>query len=116
MNLSGCVAAVASTFARFFPGIKARYDYGVVVFILTFSLVAVSGYRVNQLVELAHQRLLTIVIGSFSCLIISICVCPVWAGEDLQKLVALNIEKLAKFLEGNRKHSLKKNSSSLFFN
>ncbi|KAJ6406768.1 hypothetical protein OIU84_010308 [Salix udensis] len=35
--------AAASTFTRFFPRIKARYDYGVLIFILTFSLVSVSG-------------------------------------------------------------------------
>ncbi|XXG88735.1 hypothetical protein AAC387_Pa12g0911 [Persea americana] len=92
--------AVSSTFARFFPGIKARYDYGVLIFILTFSLVTVSGYRVNDLVEMAHQRLSTIAIGSSTCVFISIFVCPVWAGEELQEQVALNIEKLAKFLEG----------------
>lgn len=95
-------AAVSSTFARFFPGIKARYDYGVLIFILTFSLVAVSGYRVNDLVEMAHQRLSTIAIGSSTCVLISIFVCPVWAGEELQEQVALNIEKLAKFLEGTK--------------
>ncbi|KAJ8620334.1 hypothetical protein MRB53_028863 [Persea americana] len=91
--------AAASTFARFFPGIKARYDYGVVIFILTFSLVAVSGYRVDELIKLAHQRLSTIILGSCTCLFISVCVYPVWAGEDLQKLIANNLEKLAMFLE-----------------
>lgn len=33
-------------------------------------------------------------------MIVSVFVCPVWAGEDLHKLVALNLEKLAFFLEG----------------
>ncbi|XXG80271.1 hypothetical protein AAC387_Pa09g1185 [Persea americana] len=100
--------AAASTFARFFPGIKARYDYGVVIFILTFSLVAVSGYRVDELIKLAHQRLSTIILGSCTCLFISVCVYPVWAGEDLQKLIANNIEKLAMFLEGIGEEYLKK--------
>lgn len=110
----GCDAAAASTFARFFPGIKARYDYGVVIFILTFSLVAVSGYRVDELIKLAHQRLSTIILGSCTCLFISVCVCPVWAGEDLQKLIGNNIEKIAMFLEGKRKHSLNKPSFNYF--
>ncbi|KAF8403376.1 hypothetical protein HHK36_011478 [Tetracentron sinense] len=92
--------ATASTFSRFFPRIKARYDYGVVIFILTFSLVAVSGYRVDEILELAHQRLSTILIGCASCVAVSIFICPVWAGEDLHNLVALNMEKLGSFLEG----------------
>ena len=93
-------AAAGATFFRFFPKIKARYDYGVVIFILTFCLVTVSGYRVEELFELAHQRLSTILIGATACMVISIFICPVWAGEDLHKLVASNIGKLANYLEG----------------
>ncbi|XP_058088613.1 aluminum-activated malate transporter 8 [Magnolia sinica] len=100
LGASVFLLAAAATFARFFPGIKARYDYGVVIFILTFSLVAVSGYRVDEIIELAHQRLSTIIIGGFTCVLIAIFVCPVWAGEDLQNLIAQNIEKLSCFLEG----------------
>ncbi|XP_010247137.1 PREDICTED: aluminum-activated malate transporter 8 isoform X2 [Nelumbo nucifera] len=100
LGLSVFLLAAASTFSRFIPGIKKRYDYGVVIFILTFSLVSVSGYRVDKIIELAHQRLSTIVIGSLICVIISFCIMPVWAGEDLHNLVAQNLEKLATFLEG----------------
>ncbi|XP_050382796.1 aluminum-activated malate transporter 8 [Argentina anserina] len=92
--------AAASTFSRFFPKIKARYDYGVLIFILTFSLVAVSGYRVEELLEMADQRLYTILLGGGTCIIIAIFVCPVWAGEDLHNLIASNIDKLANYLEG----------------
>lgn len=94
-------AAAVSTFIRFIPHIKRRYDYGVLIFILTFSMVVVSGYRVEKILELAHQRLSTIIIGGATCVIISLFLCPVWAGEDLHKLISLNIEKLATFLEGN---------------
>lgn len=90
----------AATFSRFFPNIKKRYDYGILIFIVTFSLVSVSGYRVEKIIELAHQRLSTIIFGGAICIIISMCVCPVWAGEDLHKLIVLNLEKLASFLEG----------------
>ncbi|KAL1566106.1 aluminum-activated malate transporter 8-like [Salvia divinorum] len=92
--------AAVSTFTRFFPNVKRKYDYGVLIFILTFSLVAVSGYRVGEILELAHQRLSTIMIGGATCMIISVFVCPVWAGRDLHFLVAGNIEKLAAFLQG----------------
>lgn len=94
------MAASAATFSRFIPEIKARYDYGVTIFILTFSLVAVSSYRVEELIQLAHQRFSTIVVGVATCLCTTIFVMPVWAGEDLHKLAAGNLDKLADFLEG----------------
>lgn len=85
---------------RFFPTIKARYDYGMLIFILTFSLVSISGFRDNEILELAQKRLSTIFIGGATCVIVSIFVYPVWAGEDLHNLIALNIEKLGNFLDG----------------
>ncbi|XP_065868499.1 aluminum-activated malate transporter 2-like [Euphorbia lathyris] len=92
--------AAITTFMRFFPKIKARYDYGMLIFILTFSLISVSGYRVDEIINLAHKRLSTILIGSSACLVISTLISPVWAGQDLHNLVALNMEKVANFLLG----------------
>ncbi|KAL7174604.1 hypothetical protein ACSBR2_033779 [Camellia fascicularis] len=92
--------AAAATFIRFFPKVKARYDYGLLIFILTFSLVCVSGFRNDEILELAHQRLSTVLIGASACVIVSIFVCPVWAGQDLHNLVSLNLETLGSFLEG----------------
>ncbi|KAK1560203.1 hypothetical protein Q3G72_023576 [Acer saccharum] len=91
--------AAASTFTRFFPKIKARFDYGILIFILTFSMISVSGSRVEDLLEMSYKRLSTILIGVAICVILSIFVCPVWAGQDLHQLVASNIEKLAGYLE-----------------
>ncbi|GAA0166539.1 hypothetical protein Leryth_010702 [Lithospermum erythrorhizon] len=92
--------AAASTFIRFFPTVKARYDYGMLIFILTFSMVTISGYRTHEILDLAQKRLSTIAIGASICVIISIVIYPVWAGEDLHKLVAQNIEKLGDFIQG----------------
>ncbi|XP_058205397.1 aluminum-activated malate transporter 2-like [Rhododendron vialii] len=92
--------AAASTYTRFYPHVKARYDYGVLIFILTFSLVSISGYKVDEIVELAHKRLSTVLLGCAICIIISIFVCPVWAGQDLHTLVATNLELLSNCLEG----------------
>ncbi|XP_010464902.1 PREDICTED: aluminum-activated malate transporter 8 [Camelina sativa] len=89
----------AATFSRFFPRIKQRYDYGALIFILTFSMVAVSGYRTDEILVMAYQRLSTILIGGTICILVSIFVCPVWAGEDLHKMIANNINKLANYLE-----------------
>lgn len=58
------------------------------------------GYRVEKIVELAHQRLSTILIGGATCIFISLFICPVWAGETLHNTIASNIEKLANYLEG----------------
>lgn len=92
--------AGASTFVRFFPNVKARYDYGLLIFILTFSLVSISGFRTDEILDLVQKRLSTIFIGGCACVVVSILVYPVWAGEDLHNLVANNIEKLGNFLEG----------------
>ncbi|KAF2298040.1 hypothetical protein GH714_007572 [Hevea brasiliensis] len=77
------VASSAATFSRFIPSVKQNFDYGAMIFILTFSLVAVSGYRVEKLFELAHERLSTIIIGISSCFLVSMLICPIWAGQEL---------------------------------
>ncbi|CAH9079901.1 unnamed protein product [Cuscuta europaea] len=94
------IVAAVSTFTRFYPRIKRKYDYGVVIFLLTFSMIVVSGYRAEEIIEMAYQRLSTVVIGGSICIIISLVICPVWAGEDLQNIVAANIDKIANSLEG----------------
>ncbi|KAI4334180.1 hypothetical protein L6164_018900 [Bauhinia variegata] len=91
--------AAITTFIRFFPKMKARYDYGLLIFILTFSLISVSGFREDEVIEMAHKRLSTIFIGGSAAVMIAIFVCPVWAGEDLHDLISLNLEKLGNFLE-----------------
>jgi len=93
-------AAATVTFVRFIPAMKARYDYGLLIFILTFCLISISSYREDEVIEMAHQRLTTIIIGSFVALVICICICPVWIGENLHNRAATNMEKLGNFLEG----------------
>lgn len=85
---------------RFFPSLKTRCDYGLSIFILTFSLISVSGYRDNEVLHMAHQRVSTIIIGSCTAIIVCIGICPVWVGEELHNLVSSNMEKLGNFLEG----------------
>ncbi|KAJ7981231.1 putative Aluminum activated malate transporter family protein [Quillaja saponaria] len=93
------VQATTATFIRFFPKIKERYDYGMLIFVLTFSLISVSGFRDDEILKLAKNRLSTILIGASACIIITIVVFPVWAGEDFHNLIANNLEKLGSFLE-----------------
>lgn len=85
---------------RFSPQLKARYDYGMIIFILTFCLISLSDETGNELLEIAQERLLTIIIGSCIAIMVCIFICPVWIGEDLHRKIAGNIEKLADFLEG----------------
>ncbi|CAA0814977.1 Aluminum-activated malate transporter 2 [Striga hermonthica] len=100
LGLSVFLIASVVTFARFFPKMKARYDYGLLIFILTFSLISVSGYREEVVLDMAHRRLSTVLIGGSATIFICIFICPTWAGEDLHKLTAANMEKLGAFLEG----------------
>jgi hypothetical protein len=88
-----------ATFSRFIPTVKARFDYGVTIFILTYSLVAVSGYRVDALVAMAQQRVCTIAIGVSMCVAICALICPVWAGQELHRATVRNMDKLAEAVE-----------------
>ncbi|KAL8494868.1 hypothetical protein ACS0TY_019149 [Phlomoides rotata] len=99
LQASVFLLAAAATFSRFIPSIKARFDYGAMIFILTFSLVSVSGYRVEKLFELAHHRLFTIAIGTSICIITAMLVWPVWAGTELHNLVKNNMDKLSDSLD-----------------
>ncbi|KAJ0250065.1 Aluminum-activated malate transporter 10 [Hirschfeldia incana] len=91
--------AFAATYSRFVPSFKSRFDYGAMIFILTFSLVSVGGYRVDKLVDMAQQRVSTIAIGTSICIIITV-FCPIWAGSQLHRLVQHNFVKLADSLDG----------------
>lgn len=100
MGLFVFIQAAISTFMRFFPRVKARYDYGMLMFILTFCLVCISGFRTHEVVKLARERLATVLMGALTSVIVSVFVYPVWAGDDLHKLVARNIDNLGNVLEG----------------
>ncbi|KAA0039765.1 aluminum-activated malate transporter 10 [Cucumis melo var. makuwa] len=109
-SLAGCLgigvhwiaaeSASAATFSRFIPSVKSRFDYGAMIFVLTFCLVSISGYRVEKLLELARTRISTIAIGTSLCIFVSMLFCPIWAGSQLQSLTARNLDKLALSLDG----------------
>lgn len=64
------VGAIA-TYSRMVPSIKKKYDYGVMIFILTFNLIVVSGMRADKIMGLARERLTTIAMGFAVCIFIS---------------------------------------------
>lgn len=94
------LAGFATTYLRFLPSIKKNYDYGVLIFLLTFNLITVSSYRVKDILGLARSRLYTIAIGCSVCLIMSLFILPNWSGEDLHNSTAYKLESLARSIRG----------------
>ncbi|GMI76444.1 hypothetical protein like AT4G00910 [Hibiscus trionum] len=92
--------ASAATFSRLIPTVKSLFDYGAMVFILTFSFVVVSGYRVDKLFDMARNRVSTIIIGTSLCILVIMFVCPIWSGQELHSLIVRNMDKLADSLDG----------------
>ncbi|PHT60732.1 hypothetical protein CQW23_03095 [Capsicum baccatum] len=91
------IVGVLGTFTRFYPHMQRRYDYGCMFSVATFSLVTVSG---DMYMEMVKQRISTIMVSVGTVMVISLVICPVWAGKDLHKLISVNLEKLASFLDG----------------
>ncbi|XP_048132262.1 aluminum-activated malate transporter 12-like isoform X1 [Rhodamnia argentea] len=93
------VIGAAATYMRFIPIIKKNYDYGVMIFILTFSLILVSNYRIDNTTKMARDRFYTIAIGCGICLFLSLLVFPTWSGDDLHKSTIAKLEGLAQSVE-----------------
>ncbi|KAH1108147.1 hypothetical protein J1N35_011915 [Gossypium stocksii] len=113
------IFGASATYTRQIPNIKKKYDYGALIFILTFNLVVVSGLRADQVLELARDRLATIVMGFAICIFISLLVFPIWAGDELHHSLISRFEDLARSLEGfskeyfeNDNHKEKKSSAN----
>jgi hypothetical protein len=96
-------AGAAATYIRFIPYIKKNYDYGVMIFLLTFNLIMVSSYRVDNVWSMGKDRISTICIGVGLCLVMSLFVYPNWSGEDLHKSTISKLEGLANSIEGKVK-------------
>ncbi|KAG7616420.1 Aluminum-activated malate transporter 12 [Arabidopsis thaliana] len=93
------IIGAAATYIRFIPYIKKNYDYGVVIFLLTFNLITVSSYRVDSVINIAHDRFYTIAVGCGICLFMSLLVFPIWSGEDLHKTTVGKLQGLSRSIE-----------------
>ncbi|KAJ8543173.1 hypothetical protein K7X08_005696 [Anisodus acutangulus] len=99
VGISVIVIGVGATYARLIPSVKKRYDYGVMIFILTFSLVVVSGVRADKIMKLAGERLSNIGMGFAVCIFTS-SIYPIWAGDELHSSTASKFDKLASSIQG----------------
>ncbi|XP_016500224.1 aluminum-activated malate transporter 13-like [Nicotiana tabacum] len=99
VGFSVIVIGAGATYSRLIPSVKKRYDYGVMIFILTFNLVVVSGVRADKIMKLAGERLSTIGMGFAVCIFTSF-IYPIWASDELHSSTASKFDKVASSIQG----------------
>ncbi|KAK1420224.1 hypothetical protein QVD17_21647 [Tagetes erecta] len=90
------IAGTLSSYVKQYPPMKP-YDYGFRVFSYMFTAVLVSGN--SHFFRATISRLFVVGVGASVGLTVSICIYPIWAGEDLHKLAVKNMRGVAVSLE-----------------
>ncbi|VFR02110.1 unnamed protein product [Cuscuta campestris] len=98
--ISVFIVGGGATYVRMVPRVKRKFDYGAMIFILTFNLVVVSGVRAESVLRLARERLSTIGMGFAVCIFTSLLIFPEWASDQLHSSTAANFQHIASSLEG----------------
>ncbi|XP_051118521.1 aluminum-activated malate transporter 13-like [Andrographis paniculata] len=102
IGISVFIFGLGATYCRLAPSMKKRYDYGFMIAILTFNLVVVPDAQDDsgKVVEVALDRLATIGMGFAVCILVSLFVFPMWAGDELHCSTATKFRKLADAIRG----------------
>ncbi|PHT33334.1 hypothetical protein CQW23_25134 [Capsicum baccatum] len=95
-----CAGMLAFVFAQF-ALLAGEYERVVIV----VSIFIVAGNRTRDYNVAIFTRLALIALGAGISVLINISICPIWAGEDLHRLVVKNFMDLATSLEGIAKHA-----------
>jgi hypothetical protein len=93
------ISGSLATFAKLYPELKS-YEYCFTVFILTFCYILDSGSKTRDFSHVTVTRFLLIAMGAAVSLAVNACIYPIWAGEDLHKLIVKNFTNVADSIEG----------------
>jgi hypothetical protein len=93
------ISGSLATFAKLYPELKS-YEYCFTVFILTFCYILDSGSKTRDFSHVTVTQFLLISMGATVSLAMNMCIYPIWAGEDLHKLIVKNFTNVVDSIKG----------------